>query len=178
MGSFSRFAVLFALLIIALNYGIAPAGLVTVVTNFFAWDANINLRGAGFTVDGNYALRISTLAGDINYWSGKIPTGFATATNVVDFNILDNNSTNRCDENVYNTLSAVTSVKPAGSGIADVNGYYAWVPTIGATCLGNGSISFDVNAMVPRGIKRGVAFIYAHAVTCTANGDCNTNVAP
>ncbi len=178
MGSFSKFIVLFALLITALNYAIAPAGLVTVDTNFFAWDANINIRGTGFTVDGNYALRITTLNGDMNYWSGKIPAGFAAATNLVDFNILDNNSTNRCDENVYNAISTIVSVKPAGSGIADVNGFYAWVPTIGATCLGNGTISFDVNAMVPRGIKRGVAFIHAHQVTAGATNPIPASSGP
>src|SRR3989338_7668115 len=93
MGSFSRFAILSALLIIALSSASAafPGPFDTVDANYYTADANVNIRGGSFDPDGLGDMNIvfviveanrtlNDTTDDINEWGGR------------EVNILDNNA--------------------------------------------------------------------------------------
>ena len=189
MGSFSRFAILSALLIIALSYASAAFNgtFDTVDANYYTADANVNIRGVSFDpddlgdmnivfviVDANRTLNVTT--DDINYWGGR------------DLNILDNNadgnnvtagSAQLCDENVFapgdlNAQNDSNNFAVKGDLNSDLNGvsykasgkfagYYVQARrAISATCIGNPAVSFDVNFVLPKWIKPGFKFVYAY----------------
>src|SRR3989344_5147100 len=151
---------IFALLIYSHNASAALGAIATVDTNYFTEDANINIRGVGFSgADLNVAFRLWDPIADINYWSGR------------DFNIIDNNSTFRCDENVFALFRPDLNLGSNGliggngdTGLGDYNGAYLRAPTGGAGCIGTTG-SFDVNAQVPFNITKGLAYVYAHTFT-------------
>lgn len=153
---------IFVLTIYSHNSFAAVGTISTVDTNYFIEDANINIRGTGWTgADRNVALRIWDPVRDLNFWSG------------IDFNIMDNNSSSvRCDENVYflsrpdaNLGSNPLLADAFGNGASsDYNGAYLSAPVAGAACKGNTG-TFDVNAQIPLGMSKGLAYVYAHTFT-------------
>ncbi|MDO8537531.1 MAG: hypothetical protein Q7S21_01470 [archaeon] len=132
----------------------------TVDTNYFTEDANINIKGTGFTLtDTNVAFRLWDSVADVNYWSGR------------DFNIIDNNSLHVCDENVFALFRPDLNLGSSGltggigdTGLGDYNGAYVMVG--GSGCVGtSGSGKFDINAQIPFNVTHGLVRIYAHTFT-------------
>jgi hypothetical protein len=89
----------------------------------------------------------------VNFWSGT------------DFNIIDNNSLNVCDENVFQLHAPDINLGSNGLLSNDYNGAYVDTNALeGGTGCAYGAGSFDINAQIPFNVNRGIAYVYAHTM--------------